>query len=1412
MAEFLDSVIVRFVVQQGNLPAALNSLASGMTNVSRQTPQIARTTQGMAQMGRQVQQNTRAMHQHNASMDRASGLLKDLRMQTGDMGQGFRQAAMSIQSGVNWLDKFSIQADRASMTMWKFTMAGISLQQLAAVTGTTAAGMFLVTKKMVDSFSLIDRLKRQFGAIYQSAEIGGQMVDQLVSDSTKIRYTINEVLEAGRLLALEGFNPKELIFDMADLGAGVNQEGITIVNATRAFVDATNGQFRRLKETFQVTREDAMQFAPEAFAGPNNQIINQSKATEAIIRAIRTKYRGMNDATMQTVGGMLSNLDDAVTKSMAKMGGAVEDTVVDWIQKLMGLFESIGKFAETDLGKATANTLLWGTALMGAVTGLALLSSGLITVLGLFAAYKVFMEARTGGMKSVIDAELKLLAVNRMLAEMDAADSMKSINLLQAKLALTKALRAEEEARVGLFEAQVAGRPSGPHLAAIASATGNVATAQAAVDAIALPKEIVAVEKSIEASLARQVPIRQMLTDNAALQLLQKQEQLGALDVEIAANNVLAGQYYENMQILGFANEEQRNAAITIVRLQTMRADLTAEIAALEGRITPQMLEQVQIARDRLNVELATVDALQLQNVALREQQAAAAAVAQPVAAPKKTFGGGFVAGAGTIFEPIVAPFRGLIEVINKARDAAGGMNWPFLFGNLTGMAVALAALVGLGWEIYGIYKYNKDAQEAFTAATKESTDRLKEWTASLPKTPEEAAAAARITNIQDIAGKMKEPLGFGKEGIKSGIIDALKWLLVPGIAAEEAAKNAMGGPQADKAARAARAAGETPMAIGQQAVKAAKNLDEAKDFLVVVAETAKKNGIALGNEWRNVNAETLRGLTAENISQFRITAGQWSQIKESLPSEYSPEVRGLRKQAGERRKQALGYVGEQLNRTDLTEDQRSTYENIRKSADPAKALAEYLHNIHEDANGMVPDLKDMEDILKESEETNRSDAQALDAMKTDRDAALAAAKEMAAVQDGLLRSGVGITAEEKKALAAANEKVRVLSAQVNLYYTMKQLVADMNAQGIMRTTGMGGLGAIFGPSIAEKEWAGAAQETDPKKKRERLENAFKMTRAAFEDTAKMSLATKDPGPNASPQEKAEYERYKIRVERARMRGVEQTYRRGADTANLTPDQKLRMEAQITSERQASANAIAGFERNAADIGYGEQIGQMQANREGAAVSGASAQQLLQMDMDILRVKNEQAIKNKQITDQMNLQVQAAQLLKGLAESALGAEEGKLAYMQTMADQGLISQEIVDAEKRKMAQMYIDSAKTAAVGSAPYWNEMNKALELLGDETKDKWQGIIGTILGAPSTLLRDAISEGWISQNWGDQVNAMGMGNKMQADIVSQNRRSVVVRVDWANLDAVSSRVEAALPSAMSAFAKEFTSALGAA
>ena len=1617
---FEDNVIVRFMGDNSQLMTALGQVQGGLRGVNNTGRQTDRTATGLGNVTRQSQGLSRQITVQNRALSNTNTLMKDLTSQTGGFTSSFRRAALSIQTGTTWLDKFSIQADRASMTAWRFTMAGVSMQQLAAVTGTTAAGMALATKKMVDSFSLVDRIKRQFTSIYQSAEMGGQMVDQLVTDAVKIRYSVEEVLDAGRLLALEGFSPKKLIYDMADLAGGVNQEGITIVNATRAFVDATNGQFRRLKETFQITREDAMAFAPDAFQGPNNQISNQAKATDAIIRAIRAKYRGMNEATMQTIGGMLSNVDDAMMKSTAKMGKAIEGTVTGWLRSLMGFFDAMGKFADTGMGKAVAQTVLWGTAIMTAVTGLALLTAGMITLMGIFAAYKVFMDGRKGNLNQIINAELELMKISQELAVIEAQRSMGDLERMRAQLVLLRAVRAEEEARaevVLLRNAGVGGAKLAGAEGAVRSAADATRVAQAGYDKTVLPMQIVKAQEELSAAKANEASLQQQINALNGQETVADREQLGlaaqktaelekqvallnsqlatvraggaAADVvgeatplasyrkaqignvnaqsglseasrrvaelaakadadglaigearaairdaeneatlalntlqqkQIANDNALLAlekaktaeaQAQERLATLADRERERTLASSRAIRgersihgvpgiprsilvdedtLRTEMADaqirldaakarvalreqkaadaarrlaetpvgstgnvlsadkaamdaaearvryeaavaanrqtsvalaaaeleveeaqaaasaaqvayeaektalinahpaikaryaaiqrqvnvLTAQEAELQAVIADIGMDEAVIERERLTIIQQRLVALR-EEAALQEDIAASAAAEAATPAGRRAAGRegstwasrfsstSFGRGFAPVLDALVGPLAGVfgmvitpIKAVISAIAGAGGF-LPAL-GIAAGALSAVALIAAPIIATIAVLNYSKKVHEQFIASIKESITSLKTWDSLIKRPPGNQASVDQQSSDIDALLKMKRT--FGATNVYEQLMKQ------EGMTFE-------------------RARGITAKFAEQAALNQGYSPEQAA---AVRERTANKSDLQLREDSKLQN---------------------WAidEVMSSMTSNLDAANASVNRQGMLLDRNAKKWLEAQIASGGLTVETKAQYEEMLKMEHPAIAVSQLLAEQFKTAKDSVPELESAADAIAKGAIAGETEAEVFADINANAVLANTQLSEMEAAHAALAQIDKLHAAEREKDLRDKREQVRLLNEQAKLFWIIVGLQKTQDAQGVASAAGMGNTGAIFGADIASAEWAAANGEKDPKKRMERVQAAFKAARGSREDSAKQSLDLFAPGPDASPQEKAAYDRYKAQVERDRMAGVEADYQKAMQFA--TPEQQKRMQQQLAAEKNVSANTIAGFNKSAADTETNDYVARLEAGKRGAAVGGASDQQLLQYDVQIAKAKMEQAIAAGDVAAQMDIQVGLAEKLKGLQDSALGAEEAKLGYMESLVKQGLLPEDALTAEKQKLAQWYKYMASQSQAGSAQQYQYLQKSLDVMGDDTESKWDKIVGKIIGGPATLLDEAgLSEAAIMRRFSDAANVFGSSGNVTADILSQNRQSMTIQVNW-DLGAVDGRINQALPSAMNAFAKDFVQSL---
>lgn len=1670
-----DQVIVKFLADMSGLRGAINTIGGQLSNIGSGGQQTQRAAAGIATVTRNTRQLTGVVSQNNRQLDTSAGLMKELQIQTGGVSSSFRQASRSLQTSIPWLDKFAIQTDRASMVMWKFSMGAIGLRDLAMTTGTVAAGLIMATKAMATSVSLVDRVKRQFAAIYQSAEIGGKMVDQLVGDAVKIRYSVNEVLDAGRLLSLEGFDPRKLIFDMADLAAGVNQEGITIVNATRAFVDATNGQFRRLKETFQVTREDAMQFAPDAFAGPNGQITNQAKATEAIIRAIRAKYRGQNAATMQTIQGQASNLGDAIVRALAKTDAAIKPILMGWMDYGMQFFDKLGAFAETGLGKATASTIVWGAALMTAVSALALLAGGMMTMMGLFAAYRVFTQTRQDGVMNIIKAELELMAVQKEIAEYDAIRSSKDIASMKLKLDLAKAIYAEEQKRLsgmGVPLSQAAIKLIGGRSEAELTQARKIA--QAKVDAVVKPRELLGMNDSLKAIqeeiaaieatslgtqseryavlkeqelvLLRQTALLQAQVDDAksiaaggaggrteavmasqqqedaavlaaraadeerlATQLQTEQSQLSANVTElrarqellaaeaiaaktaaieadtlaIAANNAAqaaAAAFADKQRIvktlatpqqvdlyrtrtaikeleldnmrsaakkamekgdvspdaatlanlriayleeevnqrkrrlpemesqaailadsereLGVLDEQKRltqdaaraaseNASVKaaaarqamrdsvavsrelrnqeqlldrvtaayekqaivagnaqaeaaaaaavvttadtettavaqvqvastdaqIVRLKAMEAKTQAEILALGDMNTVAEQRQLAVIQERIaarEAELAVLEATRVANVG-----GGAALAGGRAANFKGGFGKGFVGvfgGLGDLVMMVVSPLKAAFSGLIGAISSAGGFMavLGMVTGGLAAVAVAAGVLIG-AWKLL-IEPANK-AQQGLDRAAKSAgsfAEKMNRATAMLGLPPSAAAGAEESKKFLEDLSK------YGKEVSNYQLGEAIRPV--------DFAKNKLGMDD-EAAANFARRFWELWDADMRRTVADYGKSGVGKTISQIVSDAGG---------WKNVTPEQMKQIEkAMTGGTFGIAVGtgsaaEWRGRLGRMGATVNAEQQGLPStQLLRQQAEAVNAEVEKIRALATGGDEaglKSQYgfgslaaaqeflKTIDESTDKVGVFNEEIQNSYQTYKDMGVDIKSANDYLDEQNETLLSDAQINAELAKQANTARIAYEGMLATSQALLNVDVKGRAEREKDLAVAKQRLAAAEAQYKYADAVRRLGANQNAEALLDASGMGNMGAIFGQEIATGEWVAALAETDPKKRRERVQNAFKTSRSRREDETKQALDFYAPGPNAGAQEQAAYERYRATKERERMAKAVSDYNVAIQHGNLTPEQQQRAQTQIATEQRASERRAAEAEKRAREIEAEDKLKRMQSARDYATTLGASPQQLATLDAQILATKLAEAKANNDIAEQMALQVQYAQLQKTLQDDLLGTEEAKLSYMETQASQGLISDEAVRAEKQRMAQLYQERAKQAAYGSAEYYQYMQKALQMLGGETEDKWDTIIGKIIGAPQSMLNSVLSEGWISRQFGDAANRFGLSQGIQADIVSQRNSEMTIRLTWEGINAIDSKLNSAVQTGINGFVRDFKAALSGA
>ena len=452
--ERVNSELDKFHTKIGESTAGTDRLKTSLEGVQGAARGVRDDMTGAARAangaGRQATRTGASFENANRRASRSGGTLttvmKEAQTQIGTLSTSFRRAAFSISTGSDKLDILSLRLDAASMMAWKFQMAVVPLRSVmyGALGGVVALGGALY--QLLNTAERIEGTRVQFQNIRKSAKAAEQDVDFLVKKSTEIKGTVDQTLEAGRVLAVSGLDIKKWIDPIADLQAGLNQAGIGMESAARAVVDGIHGEFRRLRNTFDITKDEVKRFAGDAI---NNmgQVVDRTKVEYAIMEAILKKYGGSNKAAMGTLSGQWSNFRDIMIRLFDTLGKPLVKLAQKYLPLLSAAVEWLSDVSETWVGKAVGFVLVVG--FIGSALTLAASAVGILILQlkGLMAMYQVYKKTSTSVYQAIFKQKMELLRVTQRLGEIES-------RTLDMQIAKVTALMQLERARIGLIEAK----------------------------------------------------------------------------------------------------------------------------------------------------------------------------------------------------------------------------------------------------------------------------------------------------------------------------------------------------------------------------------------------------------------------------------------------------------------------------------------------------------------------------------------------------------------------------------------------------------------------------------------------------------------------------------------------------------------------------------------------------------------------------------------------------------------------------------------------------------------------------------------------------------------------------------------------------------------------------------------------
>lgn len=1435
---FEDQVLTRFTADATQLNSAFDVIINNCKKVTTALGAVGKTTTQTA-----ASTNRLATASHGAAGGlRATStaalstqtVMASLERQAGNMSRSFRQSTMSLSTGSIALDTFSMRVDRASLMMWRFTMAAIPMRELGLITGTVAAGAVAMGVKITQAAGLVDRVTRQFTLMTGSVEKGTAAVDYMREQAPKIRYTLEEVLEAGRVLQTAGYDVQTLLYPMADLAAGVGQAGINIEQASRAFVDAMHGEFRRLRNTFDITRQEVEAFSDSAM-NAMGQVVDKEQMQMALMAAIEAKYGGQNKATMATIEGQWSNFSDQVFQATAALGKHFMPTAIDALTKASSAVKKFTDLVQGDFGKAMATVIKVTAIAFGGIAIVAGLASITLTITGLIATLKVFKSTYTGSLQSIISAEIQLAAIQQRMASLTAEKTTGDIASLQLKLEYLKKEAALRAAIAANIEAE-----AGTDAVAITTTRTTRAAASTSFSQAKDAVELNDIERARVDLAMEELSVRQRANE---LNTQARDNWSTMTNDEIKAMH--AAEEEERFRLVAIREENEalierkallEGRAITPVATQSAAAGVAtaqADVLALNAK-TNQAIQQRNLLQGELKLLLSHENSLlaagaatnqaqltttrekilakkgeiatnELLEASLARQLAAARAIlvaereralASGASTTAASFRGGMAVGFDLLrggAEMAFGPFIAIITKVTAAFKALSVGGLAAIAGAALVLVSAFAVAAGIIYVFVKLKQEEEDATARLVEALKESTERIQEIEKTTGMSDAEKITAKDLNRTSELVTKLK-PAFLG------GALSPYKQLISGGATEEEAR----------------RVVAAMVKYIG--------------DGGEITKEQAKKYRLDSGN-WTGLTEKDVMSMSTDKLEKMWLRGIEGigdqellTEIKQGVVGELNDFAREVDNVLAQN--SAMKWLRDEIAKDDkdneyLSDAVRGTYEKLLISGSPAYEVAEI---ISDNAKTRLEDLgtakkmgeeienelaagKDMGTVLRVKQSQLEEEKKTVAEVRKERDRLAKIApkygKELSDIIDKSetelkLQQDLLDVTEARYELIRANEQESLLGASGAK--SGPDVFADRKIAAEMKYAK-----AEFGKNTEEGRAAGAAHVT----------NAYKIRSQQIGAETSAGIAMTELGPGATDAQKVEQAK-----KRAYIYGEEYA-RKEALWGHLTAE--LRRQGVSATEleniNRTKAIDLAATETNIEQSKYDAQKIALEA-REKLLKSnlalysemGYSAAELHDINIAILQTQKELAVIDGKSTARIDDATAKLAEEKSKRESILFTAEAQLSLMETMNEKGLISDSAVEAAKNRISGMYKFMAYKSKTGSAEQANWLKKSLDVLGDKTSDDWDGIIGKILGAPQQLVEELMSEGRMTQMFGPLDRFVGNNrNAIGQATLQQTRREMTYKIkldDNLNVQ-LDAKMDAAVQRGMTQLAKYMKEAL---
>lgn len=273
------------------------------------------------------------------------------------------QFTTGINAANNKLDQLGKSIQQSNSRFTAFLKSGIITSAGAVITSQLTEPLIGVAKSAILAADQLEQASIAYTTLLGSGEAAQKMMNEMRAFAASTPFEFPELLEAGKRLLAMGFNAKQIIPVLTNVGnavagvggnVGVMNRVILAMGQIQAKGQLLSGEMRQLAEAGIPAWEFLAKFLnvtiPEAMDMVTKKQVSGAQAITALQAGMAAKFGGMMEQQSQTITGVFSNLNDTLGFILTEIGVELVKTlnlkeiignIRDFAQSFLTWFQSL---------------------------------------------------------------------------------------------------------------------------------------------------------------------------------------------------------------------------------------------------------------------------------------------------------------------------------------------------------------------------------------------------------------------------------------------------------------------------------------------------------------------------------------------------------------------------------------------------------------------------------------------------------------------------------------------------------------------------------------------------------------------------------------------------------------------------------------------------------------------------------------------------------------------------------------------------------------------------------------------------------------------------------------------------------------------------------------------------------------